>query len=147
MYVYTYIYRERGRERDTQRERETHTHNETQTVACLHILSAHTFPRTSTHGERGDESLSTRGHNSIPSFPPVIPSGGVSCSLSLLYHLICASLISPVSDQNIGFVVLQNPKEAGVVVATGLTSWIVVHFGRFLIPDRFSTRQECQTSH
>ena len=32
-------------------------------------------------------------------------------------------------------------------VATGLTSWIVVHFGRFLIPDRFSTRQECQTSH
>ena len=72
--MYIHIYRERGRERDTQRERErereTHTHNETQTVACLHILSAHTFPRTSTHGERGDESLSTRGHNSIPSFPP-----------------------------------------------------------------------------
>ena len=52
-----------------------------------------------------------------------------------------------VPDQNIGFVVLQNPKEAGVVVATGLTSWIAVHFGRFLIPDLFSTRQECQTSH
>ena len=99
--MYIHIYRERGRERDTQREREKHTHTTRhRQVACLHILSAHTFPRTSTHGERGDESLSTRGHNSIPSFPPVIPSGGVSCSLSLLYHLICASLISPVSMCN-----------------------------------------------